>query len=117
MKRLILFISVTVAAGCATRNETYAPAMTHPANPSAPVAARHLRSRSVPLGQEDTHLAPETKSDGDSNATSSHAPIRKEVTYVCPMHPEVVSTDPNARCPKCGMALEQRERSQKEDHR
>ena len=24
--------------------------------------------------------------------------------YVCPMHPEVTSTEPR-RCPKCGMAL------------
>ncbi len=26
--------------------------------------------------------------------------------YTCPMHPEIESTDPNAPCPKCGMALE-----------
>jgi len=26
-------------------------------------------------------------------------------TYVCPMHPEVTSHDPNAVCPKCGMKL------------
>lgn len=25
--------------------------------------------------------------------------------YICPMHPECVSTDPKARCPKCGMNL------------
>ena len=32
-----------------------------------------------------------------------------EVIYTCPMHPEVESTDPNAPCPKCGMALEPRD--------
>jgi len=32
------------------------------------------------------------------------APESAEVTYVCPMHPEVTSEQPN-RCPKCGMKL------------
>lgn len=26
-------------------------------------------------------------------------------TYVCPMHPEVTSKDPEAKCSKCGMDL------------
>ena len=29
---------------------------------------------------------------------------QRAVAYVCPMHPEVTSTQPS-RCPKCGMAL------------
>ena len=28
-----------------------------------------------------------------------------DTTYVCPMHPEVRSKDPNAKCTKCGMEL------------
>lgn len=31
---------------------------------------------------------------------------KKEITYTCPMHPEVKSSQPGS-CPKCGMALEQ----------
>ena len=27
------------------------------------------------------------------------------VVYACPMHPEVTSTQPGQKCPKCGMAL------------
>lgn len=28
------------------------------------------------------------------------------MTYTCPMHPEVITADPSATCPLCGMALE-----------
>lgn len=40
-------------------------------------------------------------------ATEGPAPESTEVvvTYTCPMHPEVTSTDPEATCPICGMAL------------
>jgi Cu(I)/Ag(I) efflux system membrane fusion protein len=34
-------------------------------------------------------------------ATTATAPAAKG-RYFCPMHPEVASDDPNARCPKCG---------------
>ena len=34
-----------------------------------------------------------------------HAAKHADPTYVCPMHPDVISNDPNAICPICGMDL------------
>lgn len=57
-------------------------------------------------GEEDPHAAHRALTQG-TNATQQHtAPA---ATYVCPMHPEVVSNEPG-RCPKCGMALEKKEK-------
>ena len=46
---------------------------------------------------------------GDTEPHSQPQPTSagKNVEYVCPMHPEVVSDHPGS-CPKCGMALEPR---------
>ncbi|GEO07316.1 hypothetical protein AAE02nite_49800 [Adhaeribacter aerolatus] len=44
----------------------------------------------------------------DQNATEQ-TETKQEVagiTYTCPMHPEVTSTEPG-KCPKCGMNLEE----------
>jgi Cu(I)/Ag(I) efflux system membrane fusion protein len=45
--------------------------------------------------------APAAAPTGNAAANPAHK-------YHCPMHPEVTSDDPNARCPKCGMKLEPR---------
>jgi uncharacterized protein len=48
------------------------------------------------------------------SAPSSPAPERA-AGYVCPMHPEVTSPEPG-RCPKCGMALVQRDAPEEAEH-
>lgn len=35
----------------------------------------------------------------------AHAGKHADPTYICPMHPEIVSKDPSATCPLCGMDL------------
>jgi len=39
--------------------------------------------------------------------TAVPAPVVKKVEYTCPMHPQIVRSEPGA-CPICGMALEPR---------
>lgn len=53
--------------------------------------------------------AKNTASDADAaspqESALQHAKKHLDPTYVCPMHAEVTSTDPNAHCPICGMKL------------
>ncbi len=47
-------------------------------------------------------------SDGTNQKAAEQTETKQEVagvTYTCPMHPEVTSTEPG-KCPQCGMNLE-----------
>lgn len=51
---------------------------------------------------------------GHNHATKAKPAVKKVVgtkaakkaVYICPMHPNVTSTNAKARCPECGMFLE-----------
>ena len=43
-------------------------------------------------------------STSDSTAVVADTAAHSSTVYTCPMHPEVVKTDPG-NCPKCGMKL------------
>jgi uncharacterized membrane protein YraQ (UPF0718 family) len=58
------------------------------------------------------NVAPEEHAHEAASHPSADIPTGapSDVLYVCPMHPEVRSSAPG-RCPKCGMALEQTDRT------
>ena len=43
--------------------------------------------------------------DEPRESAINHAKKHLDPTYVCPMHAQITSTDPNATCPICGMKL------------
>ena len=94
MKHILLFISFLVA-GCAADQSMPPPGEDHPANPAAPTA---------PIERSPT-LATTLPSAASKPATTT---TTTAAVYVCPMHPEVTSTDPNVRCRICGMHLVRR---------
>lgn len=66
----------------------------HPAGPEAP----------APPHAEQEHGAPAPHPNHAPQAPGRNEAAPSGVRYVCPMHPEVVSSEPG-RCSRCGMPL------------
>lgn len=107
-----------LAGGCASRYAEPPLPLDHPANPGAqpgpamvrsetlrldnvPSAARRAAPPASPPAGHDGHgHASGVSGDGAGRAPASTA----DVVYTCPMHPELVSSEPG-RCAKCCMEL------------
>jgi hypothetical protein len=130
MRRTIGIVALLFISGCAEKAYMYEPAADHPANPQAATAALPPASNVLAVGEgvsagagdplaaivrppqadanaghtgHDEHAAPTAPAGHGGH--SAPATTRSAAAYVCPMHPEVTSNDPKARCHICGMFL------------
>lgn len=90
---------VGATTGVPTEHSDTAPATDH----EAPTHSHHTNTT-----QEST---PAAQREGSADSTARRADEPETVTFVCPMHPEVIDTTAS-KCPKCGMRL-----VPKEEHR
>jgi hypothetical protein len=119
MTRIAWAFGLLLMAGCAAQVSQEVPA-NHPASPEAAEAAPIETSTVLALdsaepirpagraapeggGMQRTPMQQGGNHAGHGQASTQPAPGQQ--LYMCPMHPEVTSTNPNAPCPKCGMKI------------
>ena len=97
--------------GCEGRSGQSLPPDDHPASPHAAIAPSPDPSTTLaaaPGGQTRPEAASSAQPHSHDHGTAAPATApadRTATVYVCPHHPEVTSTNPNDRCPKCNMKL------------
>ena len=94
MNRTYVLIAATVLVSACT------PLTSFPdPNPNSPA---------VPTAKEGMSPALSTTLAVEEMSVHHDATHRKDgvAMYQCPMHPEVTSTDPSQRCPKCNMKID-----------
>lgn len=109
LRKFFIFSIALLLTGCAS---TALPKRSdnHPANPDAPEAPLAPRSQTLVKkthGSEGGKQGQEIKADSPSEGAAQTMPGQGPgimISYVCPMHPEVIQGKPG-ECPKCGMEL------------
>lgn len=125
---VISALGLLLATGCAATTVRQELPPDHPANPAAATAAPPERSTTLSVAAADP-LPPRGGDGGGGSASPSHgemqhggghaehtstapsagsptaAPQAGQTLYMCPMHPDVTSTNPDDRCPKCKMKI------------
>ena len=125
MKSLLIAIGVTgLMIGCAAATPLPS-GQDNPSHPNHPANAEVTSDLPVVdqiltgTGRESTEPADPFRPSAGGGVTAAPASSHvghgsippgsaEEVTYVCPMHPEVTSSTPG-KCPKCGMILVEKE--------
>jgi Heavy metal binding domain len=90
----VAWVVANLVSACSPGPVPVAQSSRDPSNPSAPEGM--LASAAVASRSNDTTRSADTSREPPDAGVSG--------TYVCPMHPEVISAGPG-RCPKCGMNL------------
>lgn len=115
--QLVLGLGAALAAaGCAGRYTEPQLPQNHPANAAAAVAPARTSSRvldlsgATPIAEAQAATLPGGTVEPTTAGSGGHAGhgATEVATYTCPMHPEVVSSEPG-RCPHCGMNLVEKE--------
>lgn len=110
--RVALVLGLGMLTGCAAERVEPRVSGEHPASVEAAAAPEQERSGLLserePMGEARAGVpAPAAGAHGGHADHREPAPAAA-ARYSCPMHPEVVSDEPG-RCPKCGMALVEKE--------
>lgn len=74
-------------------------------NPQNSSVKRNQQTAAGGTGAIGAGAATETIGDVMNGSALEHAVKHVNPNYVCPMHPDVITNDPNAICPICGMDL------------
>lgn len=82
--------------------------------PSPDMSQKQMHSP-APLSESHRPIAQEKPAHEHSSMPEKELPaISEDTTYICPMHPQIVSDDPDASCPICGMDLVAKQRASAE---
>lgn len=116
MQKQILFAVILIAGALLVRElfvdegESLPPRTGAPAgSKGAPMDGGEKVVVDVSSGQATVISDTGSGSGGGESAAAEtavqHASKHADPTYICPMHPDISSKDPNATCPLCGMDL------------